>query len=317
MAAPTNTFTTASAVGIREDLHDRIFMLNKDEFPFMSAIGSGTAKNTYTEWQTDALGNGSSTNYNYEGDDTAAVAVTATSRVGNRTQILKKSFTISDTEEVVDKAGRKSEVGYQTMKQGRQIKMDLETTLMLNQASIAESAGVNPRKMGGFLSWLTSNVSRGVGGSSGGFSSGNTTAATNGTQRTFTETLMKTVMQTAWNNGARAKLVIANGTQKQNMSGFTGIATQFQQADGKLATVIGAIDRYVSDFGTYNVVADRYASARDVIGIQPDMAKLLWLRKFKRVELARSGDARKFHIIGECTLEVSNEAGHWVVADLT
>src|SRR5690348_4505477 len=97
MAAPTNTFTTGSAVGIREDLHDRIFMLDKDETPFLSSIGSGTAKQTYSEWQTDSLGNGSSTNYNNEGDDTTAVAVTPTVRVGNRTQILKKSFTISGT----------------------------------------------------------------------------------------------------------------------------------------------------------------------------------------------------------------------------
>lgn len=316
-AAPTNTFTTTSAIGLREDLHDKIWMLNKDEFPFQSAIGTGTAKATYTEWQTDALGSGSSTNYNYEGDDTTAVAVTATARVGNRTQILKKAFTISETEEAVDKAGRKSEIGYQTMKQGRQIRQDLETTLLLNQASIAEDPASTPRKMGGLLSWLTSNVSRGSGGSSGGFSAGNTAAATNGTQRTFTETLLKVGIKSAWDNGGRPRLVIANSNEKQNMSGFTGIATQFQEPKGKMATIVGAIDRYVSDFGTFTIAPDRYMSTRDVVGIDPSMAKLLWLRKFKRVELARSGDARKFHIIGECTLEASNQAAHFVIADLT
>lgn len=317
MAAPTNTFTTTSAIGMREDLHDKIWLLNKDEFPLQAAIGTGTAKATYTEWQTDTLGNASSTNYNYEGDDTTAVAVSATTRVGNRTQILKKSFTISETEEVVDKAGRKSEIGFQTMKQGRQIRMDLETTLFLNQASVAETAGSIQRKMGGLLSWLTSNVSRGSGGSSGGFSGSNTTVATNGTQRTFTETLLKVGIKSAWDNGGRPRLILANSNEKQNMSGFTGIATQFQEPKGKMATIVGAIDRYVSDFGTFTIAPDRYATTRDVVGIDPTMAKLLWLRKFKRVELARTGDARKFHIIGECTLEVSNEAAHFVIADLT
>lgn len=317
MTAPTGTFTTAAAIGLREDLHDKIWMLNKDEFPFQAAIGTGTAKATYTEWQTDALGTGSTTNYNYEGDDTTAAAVTPTVRVGNRTQILKKAFTISETEEAVDKAGRKSEIGYQTMKQGRQIRMDLETTLMLNQASIAEVAGTNPRKMGGLLSWLVTNASRGSGGSSGGFSSGNTVAATNGTQRTFTEALLKVGVKSAFDNGGRPRLLIANSNEKQNMSSFTGVATQFQEVKGKMATIVGAIDRYVSDFGTFTVAPDRYMSTRDVIGIDPSMAKLSWLRKFKRVELARSGDARKFHIIGEATLEVSNEAAHFVIADLT
>lgn len=317
MAAPTNTFTTSSAVGLREDLHDKIWMLNKDEFPFQAAIGTGTAKATNSEWQTDALGSADTTNAQYEGDDTTAQSVTPTVRVGNRTQILKKSFTISSTEESVDKAGRKSEIGYQTMKKGRQIRMDLEAISLLNQASIAEVAGTNPRRMGGFLSWLTSNVSRGSGGASGGFSGGNTSAATNGTQRTFTEALLKVGIKSAWDNGGRPRLVLANSNEKQNMSSFTGIATQFQEPKGKMATIIGAIDRYVSDFGTFNVAADRYMSTRDVVGVDPSMAKILWLRKFKREELAKTGDARKFHIIGEATLEVSNEAAHFVIADLT
>jgi hypothetical protein len=313
MAAPTNTFTTGSAIGIREDLHDRIFMLDKDETPFLSSIGSGTAKQTYSEWQTDSLGNGSSSNYNNEGDDTTAVAVTPTVRVGNRTQIMKKAFTISGSLEASTEAGRKSEIGLQTMKQGRQIKMDLETTLLLNQAS----SGSDPRKLGGILSWLTTNTNRGTSGANGGFSSGNTTAATNGTQRTFTETLLKAGMLDAFNAGGRPTVILLDGTHKQIASGFAGIATQYQQAQGKVASIIAAADRYVGDFGTYTIVADRYTSSRDCIGFDPRMNKVLWFRKFKREELAKTGDARKFHIIGEMTLEVSNEAANFVVADLT
>jgi hypothetical protein len=313
MSVPTGTFTTASAVGIREDLHDKIWMLNKDEFPFQSAIGSGTAKNTYAEWQTDTLGSASSTNYNTEGDDTDTFSITPTVRVGNRCQILKKAFAVSRTEESVVKAGRKSEIGMQTMKQGRQIRMDLETSLLLNQAS----SGSEPRKMGGLLSWLTSNVSRGSGGTSGGFSAGNTSAAGNGTQRTFTETLLQAGIRSAWNNGARPSVLMMNGFLKEVFSGFDGVATQYQQAQGKIATIIGAADRYVSNFGTFTAVADRYISTRDVVGIDPSYAKVLWLDKFKRVELAMTGDSRKYHIVGEVSLEVSNEAAHFVVADLT
>ena len=316
MTAPTNTFLSGSAVGNRESLHDKIYMLDVDEFPFQSSVGQGSAKATYEEWQTDTLGSGSSTNYNLEGDDSTATAVTATVRVGNRTQIFKKTYLISNTQEVVDKAGRDSEIGYQTAKQARQIKMDLETSLLLNQASGSES-GATPRKMGGFLSWLSSNVSRGSGGSSGGFSGGNTSAATNGTQRTFTETLLKTAIKSAWNNGGSPSLVIVGSTQKQVSSGFTGIATQYQDAKGKTATIVGAADRYVSDFGTLTVVPDRYASTRDAYIVDPSMARVLFLRKFKREELAQTGDARKFHIVGEATLQMNNEAAHAVVADLT
>jgi hypothetical protein len=316
MAAPTNTFTTGSSVGNRESLHDKIWMLEKDEFPVLSSIGSGSAKAMREEWQTDSLGNASSTNAQLEGDDTTASAVTATVRVANRLQIMKRSFTISESEEEIVKAGRDSEIGYQTMLSGRRLKMDLETTILLNQASNAES-GTTPRRMGGLLAWLTTNVSRGTTGGSGGYSGSDVVAATNGLTRTFTETLLKNVIKSAWDAGGNPNTIIMCSAHKQLASAFTGIATQYQQAQGKVATIVAAADRYVSDYGTLTLVPDRYNSTRDVEVIDNSMLQLLWLRKFKRVELARTGDARKFHIIGEVTLKVNNEAAHGVVADLS
>jgi hypothetical protein len=316
LAAPTNTLISNNAVGNRESLHDIIKILNKDETPFMSAIGSGDAEATYEEWQLDALGNADTTNANLEGDDSTATAIVPTTRVGNRTQILKKAFTISATQEKVKKAGRDSEISYQTALAGRRIKMDLEAMVSQNQASNAQS-GATPRRMGGFESWLTSNVSRGAGGASGGFSTGNTVAPTDGTQRASTEALLKTVIRSAWNAGGKPSLLLMGSTQKQNFSAFTGIATQFQEPKGKMATVIGAVDRYVSDFGTMSAVASRYMRGREIGVVDPALWRLLWLRKWKKEELAKTGDARKFHIIGEVTLESRNEAGSGIVADLT
>jgi hypothetical protein len=317
MAAPTNSFSTGSAVGIRESLHDKIEMLDKDEFPFQSSIGSGTANNTREEWQTDTLGSATTTNATLEGDDTTAASITATVRVANRTQILKKAFTINETTEAVEKAGRDSEIGYQTMLYSRRIKMDLEAILLLNQASNAE-AGTTPRRMGGALAWLSSNVSRGTTGSSGGYSGSDVVAATNSSiTRAFTETLLKPVIKSAWEAGGNPSVILVSAGQKQTMSAFTGIATQYQEAKGRVATIVGAADRYVSDFGTFTVVPDRFMSTRDALVYDPSMFRMLWLRKFKRVELAKTGDARKFHIIGEVTLKVNNEAAHGVVADLS
>src|SRR5262245_22912363 len=185
MAAPTNTFITNNAVGNRESLHDIITVLNKDETPFQSAIGSASAEATYEEWQLDTLGNPDTSNAQLEGDDTTAAAIVPTVRVGNRTQILKKPFTISTTQEVVKKAGRDGEINYQTALAGRRIKMDFEAILSQNQASNAQ-AGATPRRLGGFESWITSNVSRGAGGSSGGFTSGNTVAPVDGSNAAST-----------------------------------------------------------------------------------------------------------------------------------
>lgn len=316
MTVPSNTFISPNAVGNRESLHNIITILNKDETPFVSTIGSGDADATYEEWQLDALGNADTNNSNLEGDDTTAAAITPTVRVGNRTQILKKPFTISNTQEAVKKAGRDSEISYQTALAGRRAKMDLEAIACQNQASIAQS-GATTRKLGGFESWITSNVSRGTGGVSGGFTAGNTVAPTDGTQRTSTETLLKSVIRDAWTSGGKPSILLMGASQKQTFSGFTGIATQFQEPKGKAATVVSAVDRYVSDFGTYNAMASRFLRGREIEVIDSSLWRILWLRKWKKEELAKTGDARKFHIIGEATLECRNEAGNGIVADLT
>ncbi|MFZ5784732.1 MAG: DUF5309 domain-containing protein [Pseudomonadota bacterium] len=315
MAAPVNTFVTGSAVGNRESLHDIISILNRDETPFISTIGAGTADATYEEWQLDTLGNADTGNSNLEGDESTASPIVPTVRAGNRTQILKKPFTISNTQEAVKKAGRDSEISYQTALAGRRIKMDLEAIACQNQASAAQ-AGAVPRKMGGFESWITSNESRGVGGAAGGFAGGNTVSPVDGTLRPSTEALLKAVIRSAWTAGGKPTLLLMGGSQKQAFSGFTGIATQYQEPKGKAATVIGAVDRYVSDFGTFSAMASRFVRGREIAVIDPTLWRLLWLREWRKEELAKTGDARKFHIIGEVTLESRNEAGNGIVADL-
>lgn len=316
MTAPTDTFLTAAAVGNRESLHDKIFLLPTDDHPVLDAIGSGSAKATREEWQTDALGTASTTNYHLEGDDSTNVAITPTVRVANRTQIMKKVFQISRTQEVVDKAGRDSEISYQTAKHGRQLKNDIEAEILRNRASGAES-GATPRKLGGLLSWIHTNESRGSGGSSTGYSSSDTVAATNGTQRAFTEAQLQTVLGTAWTNGGMPTMLVLGQFNKAVASGFAGIATNTNSVNGNAAKIVAAADVYKGDFHTIKFVPDRYSSTRDAIAIDPKMASVLWLSKIKREALAKTGDADKFHLVCEFTLKVNNEAAHGVVADLT
>lgn len=47
MAAPTNTETTLTAVGVREDLSNIIFRIAAEQTPFVSNIGRAKAKATF------------------------------------------------------------------------------------------------------------------------------------------------------------------------------------------------------------------------------------------------------------------------------
>jgi hypothetical protein len=109
MAQPSNTFDSYDAVGIREDLSDVIHDVSPEDTPFYSACAKGKARNTYHEWMTDSL-RASATNAHIEGDETTAEARTATTRLGNYTQIFKNAVIIPGTDEGLDKAGRAKEM---------------------------------------------------------------------------------------------------------------------------------------------------------------------------------------------------------------
>ena len=90
MAAPTNTYTSTAAVGNREDLADVIYRISPTETPLLSLAERVSADNTLHEWQTQALATPAD-NAQAEGDDATADAAIPTVRLGNRTQIARKT----------------------------------------------------------------------------------------------------------------------------------------------------------------------------------------------------------------------------------
>ena len=49
MAQPANTFDSYDSVGNREDLYDKIYNVDPDEVPFLSAMPKVRASNVYHE----------------------------------------------------------------------------------------------------------------------------------------------------------------------------------------------------------------------------------------------------------------------------
>lgn len=307
MAAPTNTFTSASAVGNREDLATWIDRITPMETPFYSMIAKGKASGTLHEWQTDSLRAGAS-NAQAEGDDTTATAVTPTVRLGNRTQILKEAASVTGTQEAVDKAGRASEMAYQVSKKSAELKLDIEYALTRNS-----TAATSPRSLRGLIGWApAANVNGGTGYAAPSYT-GNT-AQTDGTQRALTETLFKDVLQKVYTSGGRPSVAMMGASQKVTFSTFTGNATRFKEAED--AKLNASVDVYVSDFGTVKAVINLQQRARDLHIIQPDKFSFAVLRPWEVTDLAKTGDADRKQILVEGTLECKNPLAYGLVADL-
>lgn len=317
MAVPSNTIQSVARVGVREDLDNKIADLFPDETPFMKAIGRSKASNTYTEWQTDALAAANPANAAIQGDDLSNAARANTVRVGTHTQIFTKVVGASTTVEWTNKAGRRSEMAREIMKSGREIRTDQEARFVGNYASVAAAAGTAGQTAGA-LAWLTSNVSRGGTGANGGFSSGIVAAATNGTQRAYTEALLKTVLQSIWVAGGNPKMVITNGTQKQNEAAFSGLAANRINSDGgSNLTIVAGADVYLSDFGKIAFVPDRFASARDALIVDPEYWDIAVGEDLTTFDLATTGLASRKALRTEVALRCLNQAASGVVADLT
>ena len=320
MASITNTYTRFDAKGVREDLSNVIYQISPEETPFMSNIGRENVKNTFYEWQTDDLAAASTTNAQVEGDDiTSFTAATPTVRLGNYTQISRKDVIISGTLETVDKAGRRSELSYQMAKRSAELKRDMETTMLANQAAAAGDTA-NARKTGALLAFLKTNTNEGSGGGDPSYSTIPTAARTDAVTtnlRSFSETLLKDVIQRVWVEGGKPSIVMAGPVNKQNLSRMAGIAGQrYNVTSAKPSTIIGAADIYVSDFGNVSIVANRFQRERDVFVLDPEYASVAYLRPFQTVELAKTGDAEKRMLLVEWGLKVNNEKAHGVIADL-
>ena len=317
MTIVSNTFTTYSAKGIREDLSNVITNIAPEETPYQSNIGRETISNTLFEWQTDTLADAAA-NAQLEGDDVGTFdSVVATVRVTNYAQISRKTIVLSNTEEVVNKAGRRSELAYQIAKRGSELKRDQEFVFLNGGVAVAGNTTTArvTASLGAFVKTNTDKQTNGVDPS---YTTLPNSARTDGNVRTFTETILKNVIQKVWSAGGTPKILMVGPVNKQRVSGFSGIASSRFNIDGgaKPATLIGAVDIYVSDFGNISTIANRFQRERDAWVLDPDYAKMVVLRPYQQVELAKTGDAEKRMLLIEYGLKITAENAHGLAADL-
>lgn len=324
MAVNANTEKTYDVSTIREDLQDAYISISSTETPFQAAIGRKSVTNTYYEWPVVELA-APTANRVLEGESAPGNdAPINANRMGNYTQISDKVVEVSDTADNVNGAADIQTVAKQVALQLKSLKRDMEVMLLSNVAANA-GAAATARVTAGLPAFLTSNVSRGVGGANGTLS-GTTSgypnaAATDGTARALTEQMLKDVIAACWNNGAEPSIVLCGSAVKQKISStFTGSATKYQDMTDK-KKLVAAIDVYISDFGSLQIVPSRFletrtVAARDVFVLDPNYARMTFLQNVKQRPLARTGHSERRLISVEYGLQVDTEKAHGIIADI-
>lgn len=292
-----------------------IFDVSPTDTPVLSAIKKVKATGRTHEWQTDALTAATAANAAIEGNDQSATAPSATTRLNNVCQILTKDVIVTGTQEAVDKAGRKSEVAYQKARRMKEIKRDLEKSMIgANALGKIKATGndTTARAMASYETYILSNFS---GGTSGAVSTGDgTDLLTAGTDRNFTEAILAPVLATAYTNGGDPTMLCVSPTNKAAVGDFTaGGATRYVTTDE--AKLAASVDVYVGDFHTLKVVPCRQIIGDNVLCLDPEYMAFAELRAIHAKKIGDTGDSYREQIIWEGTLEVCNEAAHALVAD--
>ena len=219
----------------------------------------------------------------------------------NYTQILKKWTVVTGTMEVIKRYGYASERAYQEAKKMKELAIDLELLLLYGARSYAAGP---PRKstMGGLAHYI---LYPGI--------SGNWDTVYDANGAEITETMLNDRLQAIWEEGGRPDLMLVNGYNKRVITKW---ATPRIRTDRNERMAGASVGYYESDFGTLEIVLDRWLTAGHVplldssqIGIGP-----LQGRSFSSRKLPQLGDYVQTEILGEYTMEVHKgaQAHGWI-----
>lgn len=313
---------------IKEDLSDIIYDISPTDTPFVSAVGKGSCKSTYKEWQTDELA-AATTNRVKEGLDAGDAAIEDTTRVGNYTQISDKVIKVSGTQEAVDTAGYSSALAYETMKKGLELRNDIEKMLISDRTVQSAGVGVGgtaaARVAGGVQTWIGSGANGNAKVGSGATAIGGdglTANANDGTDYAFTEAVLEELVDNAYLAGGAPNVLMVSPAKKRIVNGFTGRANAVSNlsqmnTDTSATKISNAVDLYDSDYGSFAIVPNRHQNDSEVFLLQTDMWSVDYLRDFQTVDLATTGDSTKKQILVEYTLCSKNQKASAAAYDLS
>ena len=262
----------------------------------LSRFGKTKATSTLHEWETDAL-DSATTDGVVEGTDVETTAATPTVRLGNYTQISRRKFRVSETQEAVDHAGRSSEYAYQAAKAMKALANDMEKTL--HDGTGNSGASGTARELKGVRAAISTNT---------------VTAATGTTTAALTVTKLDELLRTIWVQGGTPNAIYVNGTQKEAVGKFSTPITRNIDASSKRFTQV--VNVYDSNYGPLDIVLDRYATSSELLAIQEDQFKVSFLRPVYVKSLPDNGGGMKGLVEAEYTLEYGNEKASGKITNL-
>ena len=317
----SNTFDTTnpgSAVSNREDLLDVLTILAPEETPVLSSAPKSKASATFVEWTVDSLSSPVTTGV-AEGSDVTAFTdkFAGRARLGNYVQKFRRDFMVSDLQNAVDSVGP-AKIAQAEAKAVREIKRDIEATLMSNNDRSVEDGGSTVYGLRGLGDWIDSA------GPSDVPAAYRTPAASISSSGAITETVFNNLITSIYRvTGTTNSLTLVADTALRRVisdyartSGSTDYSVRQVTYNGEVSTIKLAVEMYESDHGMVSIVNMNPDCAPDTSNkdtgylINPDYYGVAELISLGSTRLPNLGGGDRGYVDSTLTLLVKHPGAH-------
>lgn len=224
-----------------------------------------------------------------EGADAGEVITSTRGSLNNVCQIIEKVTQVSGTARALHPKGIGDAFDAEVQDRLIETKRDLEW-YFLNGTKALESDGT-PRQMAGLMNLVNSkNVVT--------------------TKGALAEEHILDALQKIWDSGAQGEyFAFVNASQKRAINALAKAEGNVRWVvdNGSVANKYGiAVSQIVTDFGTVNLVLDRYMDNNGILIVDLDEVRISELRPTFYEDLPKAGDYFKGHIINESTIKLLN-----------
>lgn len=221
----------------------------------------------------------------------AAADITPRVRNNNQVQLLEQTFSASDTQEEVDKAGLGQSSEYDEQKDLKivELKKDLAFDIINNDKVTRDADAGTAGQMDGILA----------------FASG--VRAKDANQGYLTQELFNQLTREITElSGETADAVYAKGYNRGLITSWTSGFKTFELA-GKTTELVDTVEVYKGDWGRQMVIFDVQCPEAQIFTVKMGHLSVAYLVPIKHVEQAKGTiDGRQGFVKSEATLEVRN-----------
>ena len=222
------------------------------------------------------------------GDPPTARSIEDTAKY-NYTQIGQEKVQSTRTQRKRDMYGVDDPYDHELMKKFKEVAIRFERSMVNGQRAI--SGDNTKRFMGGLLYYITTNTSSGT--------------------KANAASLMNALIRKCYDAGGTPRTLMVSTAVKEAISQNVDVSgrrtTRTETTGGSV------IDRFASDFGEVEIVANRFFPMTKGLVLQQEFITRKVFDPYFHETLAKTGDAEQGEVVGEFSLRVKNEKAHGVL----